>query len=241
MTGRRRITDPVEAMAQRVAERVVELVLSVLDVNALLSQVDVNALLAKVDVNALLAKVDVPALLDRVDLNAVLAKVDTNALLDQVDVNALLSRIDMDTLVEQTDLGAVIARSSGGVASEALDAARSTTVGPDQFIDRWVQRALRRKQPAPVAPRALLDGEAGAATDPPAATGGVAPQPPGQTPQTASGDAAGSTQPQVPLRGPGGETLLVPEASPQTPVPPAPPVGAPPARPSEAPTGEAMQ
>jgi hypothetical protein len=67
----------------------------------------------------------------------------------------------MDALVEQTDLGAVIARSSGGVASEALDAARSQAVGLDQFIDRWVQRALRRKQAAPVAPAALLDGGAG--------------------------------------------------------------------------------
>ena len=151
MTTHRRITDPVEAMAQRVAERVIDLVLHV---------VDVNALLAQVDVNALLARIDVAALLEQVDLNAVLARIDTGALLGRVDINALLSRIDMDALVEQTDLGAVIARSSGGAASEALDAARSQAVGLDQFIDRWVQRALRRKQPAPVAPRALLDGQA---------------------------------------------------------------------------------
>jgi hypothetical protein len=151
MNTRRRITDPVEALAQRVAERVVDLVLQV---------VDVNALLAQVDVNALLARVDVAALLKRVDLNAVLAQVDIRALLDRVDINDVLQRVDMDALVEHTDLGAVIARSSGGVASEALDSARSTAVGLDQFIDRWVQRALRRKHPAPSAPRALLDGEA---------------------------------------------------------------------------------
>ena len=65
MTTHRRFTDPVEAMAQRVAERVVDLVLHVLDVNALLAQVDVNALPAQVDVNAVLARVDVNALLDR--------------------------------------------------------------------------------------------------------------------------------------------------------------------------------
>jgi hypothetical protein len=58
------------------------------------------------------------------------------------------------------DLGAVIARSSGGAASQALDAARSQAVGLDRFIDRWVQRTIRRKHPAPVAPRGLLDGEA---------------------------------------------------------------------------------
>ncbi len=152
MNMHRRITDPVEAMAQRVAERVIDLVLHVLDVNALLAQVDVNALLARVDVAAMLA---------RVDLNALLAQIDTEALLDRIDINALLQRIDMDALVKQTDLGAVIARSSGGAASEALDAARSQAVGLDRFIDKWVQRALRREQPAPLAPPALLDGEAG--------------------------------------------------------------------------------
>jgi len=212
MTTRRRITDPVEAMAQRVAERVVDLVLQV---------VDVNAVLAQVDVNALLARVNVAALLERVDVNAVLARIDTAALLDRIDVNALLERVDVDALVEQTDLGAVIARSTGGVASEALDAARSQAVGLDQTIDRWVQRALRRKQPAPSAPRALLDGEAGQVRDPLSATGSAAPQPPGQTPHSASGRASGATQPQAPLRGPGDEDTP-PEAS-------------------EAPAGEATQ
>jgi hypothetical protein len=75
MTTRRRITDPVEQMAQRVAERVVDLVLQVLDINALLAQRDLNALLERIDVAALLA---------RVDLNAVLARVDTDALLDRM-------------------------------------------------------------------------------------------------------------------------------------------------------------
>jgi len=232
MTTRRRITDPVEQMAQRVAERVIDLVLQVLDVNAVLAQVDVNALVEKIDVTALL---------DRVDLNAVLAQVDTNALLDNVDINALLGRIDMDELVEHTDLGAVIARSTGGVASDALDAARSTAVGLDRFIDRWVQRVLRRKEPAPVAPRALLDSEARAVSDPPSATGGVAPQPPGRTPDSARRRASDTTQPQASLPGPEGETPPAPGDAPRTPVPPEPSIGAAPARPSEAPAGEATQ
>jgi hypothetical protein len=159
VTPRRRITDPVEAMAQRVAERVVDLVLNAVDLNALIRRIDLNAVLSQVDMNALLARVDVSALLEQLDVNAVIARVDTTALLDQIDINALLARVDVDTLVKQTDLGAVIARSSGGVASEALDAARSQAVGLDQFIDRWVQRGLRRKEPAPVAPHAPLDGD----------------------------------------------------------------------------------
>jgi hypothetical protein len=201
----KRMTDPVEPFAQRVAERAIEILVNALDVNAregrvdlnavldhvdvnevlrkvdvnallekvdlnglldrvdlapLLDRVDVNALLDRVDVNPLLDRVDVNPLLDRVDLDPLLDRVDVNALLDRIDVNHLVGRIDMDTLVEQTDLGALIARSSGGVATEALDAARSQAVGLDQFIDRWVRRLLRRKHPGPAAPAALLDARA---------------------------------------------------------------------------------
>ena len=135
--GRR---NPVEALAQQVTERVVDLLVGALDVNQLAARVDLNALLGQVDLNALPGQVDV---------NALLAQVDLKPLLDRVDVNDLVSRIDLDALVEKTDLGAVIARSSAGMATEALDAVRSQAVGLDQFVDRWEQRLLRRKQPVP--------------------------------------------------------------------------------------------
>src|SRR5450755_2782538 len=174
----KRMTDPLEALAQRVAERVIDLAVDVLDLNALVQAIDLNAMLNRVDINGILTNVDVSALvdrldineiltnvdvsalLDRVDINDVLKRVDVGALLDRVDMNDLVQRLDMDALVEQTDLGAIIARSSGGVASEALDAARSQAVGLDGFIDRWVGRLLRRKHPRPLVPPALLDGEA---------------------------------------------------------------------------------
>jgi hypothetical protein len=75
---------------------------------------------------------------------------------DRVDVNDLVRRVDVDALVQDTDLGAVIARSTGGAASDVLDAARSQAVGLDQFVDRWVRRLLRRRQPGPDVPPALL-------------------------------------------------------------------------------------
>jgi uncharacterized RDD family membrane protein YckC len=117
-------------------QRVTDLLLQALNVNAVAQRIDVNAVLDQVDVNELLKRVDLQALLDRVDVQA---------LLDRVDVNDLLRGIDMDALVRETDLGAVIARSSGGMASEALDAVRSQAVGLDRFIGRWVARLLRRK------------------------------------------------------------------------------------------------
>jgi uncharacterized RDD family membrane protein YckC len=121
------------------------LLLQALDVNAVARRIDVNAVLDQVNVNALLNQVDLKTLLDRVDVNALLDRVDVRALLDRADVNDLLRRVDMDALVRETDLGAVMARSSGGIAAEALDAIRSQAVGLDRFIGRWLARLLRRK------------------------------------------------------------------------------------------------
>jgi hypothetical protein len=156
----RRVTDPAEALAQEVTERVIDLVVNALDVNELAARIDLNALLGRVDVDAILKKVDVDVLLDRVDLNALLARVDLKPILDRVDVNDLVQQIDMDALVEKTDIGAVIARSSGGMTTEVIDALRSGVVGLDQFVDRWVLRLIRPKQPWPAAPPALLPGQA---------------------------------------------------------------------------------
>jgi hypothetical protein len=161
----RQLTDPAEVLAQQATERVVDLVIGALDVNelatrvdlnAVLSRVDLNSVLARTDIEAVLTKLDVNALLDRVDINALLDRADVSALLERVDVNDLLRRVDMDALVQDTDLGAVMARSTGGVVSDVLDAARSQAVGLDQFVDRWVRRLLRRKQPGPDVPPALL-------------------------------------------------------------------------------------
>jgi uncharacterized RDD family membrane protein YckC len=126
-----RLAPPAEALAQLVAERVVELVLAALDVNALLDRVDVNALL------------------DRTDVNRLLDRVDADRLMAGVDLNRILAGIEMDDLLAQTDLGAVIAQSSGGVASNALDVVRSQAVGLDEFIARWAGRLRRRPYDSP--------------------------------------------------------------------------------------------
>jgi hypothetical protein len=82
------------------------------------------------DVNALVARIDVNALLSRLDLDKVMRHVDIDAVVGRVDVNEIAGRIDMDALVDETDLGAVIAKSSGGFASEALDAPYCATAQP---------------------------------------------------------------------------------------------------------------
>lgn len=150
------MSDPAEALAQQVTERVLDILLSSLDVNELVARVDPNVILSRVDLNAFLSRLDVNAVLARVDVNALLGRVDVNALLDHVEVNDLVRRVDVDALVQDTDLGALMARSTGGVATDVLDAARSQAVRLDLLVDRWVSWVLRRKQAGPSAPAALL-------------------------------------------------------------------------------------
>src|SRR5690349_25107129 len=53
--GRR---NPVEATAKQVTERVVDLLISALDVNEMTGAIDLNGLLDRVDINAVLKKFD---------------------------------------------------------------------------------------------------------------------------------------------------------------------------------------
>ena len=134
---RKRVTDPLEQLAQRVAERAIDLVIQSVDINEIVAQIDLNAVL------------------DRIDVQALLSRVDLNALLENVDLNALIARIDVEALVEQTDFGEIIAKQTSGVASNALDAVRSQSVSLDGAIDRGAWRLVRRNTPRPPAPELL--------------------------------------------------------------------------------------
>ena len=134
---RKRVTDPLEQLAQRVAERAIDLVIQSVDINEIVAQVDLNAVL------------------DRIDVQALLSRVDLNALLEHVDLNALIARIDVEALVTHTDFGEIIAKQTSGIASNALDAVRSQSVSLDGSIDRGVWRLVRRNAPRPPAPELL--------------------------------------------------------------------------------------
>jgi hypothetical protein len=129
--------------AQAAAERVVELVVSALNVNELLDLVDLNAVL------------------DQVDIDRVLDRIDLDRLLSRIDLNDIVKRIDVEALVEQTDIGAVIAASSSGVAGDVLDVVRSQAVGLDEFIARWIGRLRRRPYTGPPGPPDRLRPGAG--------------------------------------------------------------------------------
>jgi hypothetical protein len=157
-------TARIEHLAQAVAERVVTLVMDA---------IDVNAILARIDVNAIVQRVDIDAMVDRLDVEKVVERVDVEKLVEEVDVQKIVDRIDIDALVEHTEIGTIIAKSTSGVASEALDSVRAQAVGLDDFIARWVNRLLRRPPDSlPLGPPLLVSGAS-------------------QTPELTAGDAGG--------------------------------------------------
>jgi len=150
-------TSRMEQLVESIAERVVNLVLDAVDINALVGQVDMDAVLSKVDVDGIVSKVDVDALVDRVDVQKIIDRVDVQAIIERVDIEQVIERVDIDSLVERTELGTIIARSTSGVASGVLDAVRAQGVGLDDFLARWVNRILRRSSADwPVGPAKLI-------------------------------------------------------------------------------------
>ena len=147
----------MEQLVESIAERVVNLVLDAIDINAIVGKVDVDGLIDRVDVQKIIDRVDVDEIVSRVDVNEIVSRVDVEAIIDRVDIDGIISRVDIDSLVEKTELGTIIAHSTSGVASEALDLVRSQAVGLDDFIARWVNRILRRRSDDwPVGPPKLV-------------------------------------------------------------------------------------
>ncbi len=176
----------LEQLAQAVAERVVALVVEAIDVDAILDRIDVEALVDRVDVQRivnrvdveqliervdvqrivnrvdveqLIERVDVERIIERVDVQAVIDRVDVQSVVERVDIERLMERVDVEAIVSQTEIGTLIARSTSGVASEVLDVVRAQGVGLDDFVARWVNRALRRSSDdLPLGPPVLVGG-----------------------------------------------------------------------------------
>ena len=119
----------------------------------------------ELDINALLARADINALLARVDINALVEQIDMERIIDKLDINAIVARVDLDALVARTEIGSIIAATGAGIASKAIDVARSQGVGLDFFVQRWTDRLLRR--------RGLAAARRSGGADPGAGAGGA--------------------------------------------------------------------
>jgi len=160
----------MEQLAQAVAERIVQLVVTAIDVNAVLERVDLERLIDRIDLNELVAsvdldqvarqidveriveRVDVEALVARIDIDALVARIDIERLVQRIDVNRLVDQIDVSKLVSQTDLGRVLAASTTGVVTGVLDLVRSHVAGLDQWIERVVTKVFHGRAGRPPGP-----------------------------------------------------------------------------------------
>lgn len=92
----------------------------------------------------------VDAALDQMDLTALVReRVDIDALVATVDLDTVIDRIPIveiaDYVIEQTDLPAIIRQSTGGIATDAMDAVRLRSYATDIVTARLVDRLLPRR------------------------------------------------------------------------------------------------
>ncbi len=114
-------------------------------VDAVIRRVDVQEVVDRIDINELLDRVDIDHLLDRIDLDHLIDRIDVNRVLEGVDIDSVVERVDIDRLVGRTELGGILVQSTSGIATRGLDFVRAQGVGLDEWINRWVDRLLRRK------------------------------------------------------------------------------------------------
>ena len=152
----RRLADQMESIAQGIAQRVIDLVIEALDMNALIARIDLNIVLSRVDLNEVVDRIDLNEVLDRVDLNQIVDRLDVNRLMARVDINQIVSQVDIEALVKHTDLGAIMMSSSSNLATEAVDLGRSHAVSMDDGLARWVSK-IRRNQKGRAGPPELTN------------------------------------------------------------------------------------
>ena len=158
------LVNDASGVLQSVANDVAPGVVDSIDVNAVVQRVDIQEVIERVDMNAVLAEVDMNALLAGVDMNGVIDQVDVEKVVDKLDINAILARVDIDALIERTDMGSIIGAAGAGMATKAIDVARSEGVSLDFLLQRWSDRLRRRRPSTQPGGPALLTHEPGPVT-----------------------------------------------------------------------------
>ena len=110
----------LQALAQRIAPRVLDRALSLVevtdlvrdhvDLDTLVADVDVDAVAARIDLDAILNRVDIDQVASRLDVDTVAARIDLDAILNRVDIDQIASRLDVDTVAARIDLDAILNR-----------------------------------------------------------------------------------------------------------------------------------
>ena len=153
---------PTSAILDRVVPTVTQAIIQRVDVtNVVIDNVDLRAIVVRaldsLDLTDLvISRVDLRVViedaLNQLDLTqVVLDRVDLDAVVDAVQLDPVIDRLPItdiaEYVIEQVDLPQIIRQSTGGVAADAIDAARlasyRTDVGVAQFVDRLIFRRRR--------------------------------------------------------------------------------------------------
>ena len=141
----------VGAALDRIVPLVADTIIERLDLtDIVLNQVDLNLI-----VNRALDSLDLTQLvIDRVDIDAIVAEANIESIIDRVPVIPLANFV-----IEEIDLPQIIRESTGGVATDAVNAIRVQGVGADQLVSRLADRVMfrrrQRKVQAPGDPESL--------------------------------------------------------------------------------------
>lgn len=100
----------------------------------------------------------VQATLDQMDLTQlVLDRVDVDRIVDKADLERIIDRLPLvdlaNYIVDEVDLPRIIRESTGGIATDAMNAVRIQSIGVDQMMTRITDAMLlRRKSRVTTAP-----------------------------------------------------------------------------------------
>jgi hypothetical protein len=130
---------------------------------------EVEAVVGRV-VDNVMTVLDVDGIIRQVDVDDIVRRVDVDDIVGRVDIDEIISRVDVDGIVRRTEVGTLIVQSTGGIVTQALDFVRSLGVSLDTVATKLVDRVLHHGRPRPVAPVLLApvtaDASDGAATLP---------------------------------------------------------------------------
>jgi hypothetical protein len=137
-----RVDQAVSGTVNETLDRVVPPVLA-----AVLDRLDLTRLvIERVDLTRV-----VQATLDQMDLTQlVLDRVDVDRIVDKADLDRIIDRLPLvdlaNYIVDEVDLPRIIRESTGGIATDAMNAVRIQTIGVDQMLTRITDAMLLRRK-----------------------------------------------------------------------------------------------
>lgn len=137
----RSVASAVETSVNAALDRIVPVL-----ADAILERIDLTGIVLKrVDLDRIVDRaldgLDLTQLvIDRVDIDELVAQADFDAVIDRVPIVSLANYV-----IEEIDLPQIIRQSTGGIATEGVNAIRVQGVSADQLVSRLADRILLRR------------------------------------------------------------------------------------------------